>query len=30
VQTGPECPVRVGEVLKLYSRGPGVPLEASG
>ncbi len=30
VQTGPECPVRVGDVLKLYSRGPGVPLEASG
>jgi iron(III) transport system ATP-binding protein len=29
VQTGPECPVRAGDVLRLSSRGPAVPLEGS-
>jgi iron(III) transport system ATP-binding protein len=29
VQTGPECGVRAGEVVRLRSRGPAVPLEGS-
>ena len=29
VQTGPDCPVREGEVVRLKSRGPAVPLEGS-
>ncbi|MEX2541091.1 MAG: ABC transporter ATP-binding protein [Trueperaceae bacterium] len=29
VQTGPECPVRAGDVVRLTSRGPAVPLEGS-
>jgi iron(III) transport system ATP-binding protein len=29
VQTGPECDVRAGDVVKLSSRGPAVPLEGS-
>lgn len=29
VQTGPTCPVRVGDVTRIYSSGPAVPLESS-